>query len=124
MSLDEFADLMLAVTQRPEFSSGNAITQRETTLAFVLSKMPETDREEKSNRDDPTKLRFVEFLVAIALIAEFNGNPGGIDAFLHVNPSDSDLAMFAALPPMLANLKQMVASVGQITAKKKKKKKR
>ena len=124
MSLDEFADLMLAVTQRPEFSSGNAITQRETTLAFVLSKMPETDREEKSNRDDPTKLRFVEFLVAIALIAEFNGNPGGIDAFLHVNPSDSDLAMFAALPPMLANLKQMVASIGQITAKKKKKKKR
>jgi hypothetical protein len=118
MSLDEFSTLILQATQRDGYSGGNAITQRETTLAFILAKMPETDQEEGSNRDDATKLRWVEFLVALSIIAQFNSS--GIEAFLH---DASDFAI-DGLPPLEGALRKLVNVIAETIAAAKKKKKK
>ena len=129
MCLDEWTELMLEAVQRSQsFPNTYTITQREITFAFVFGKMPETDREEKTNRDDPTKMRFFEFIVALAMITEFATN--GVDNYLYISPEgtarnyEEHVSYIKALPPLVAPLLEVIRAAVTVASRHNKKKNR
>ena len=90
--------------------------------------MPETDREEKTNRDDPTKMRFFEFIVALAMITEFATN--GVDNYLYISPEgtarnyEEHVSYIKALPPLVAPLLEVIRAAVTVASRHNKKKNR